>query len=82
MIGSFSHITWDAFTHQSGVVVGAMLGGLFLIGVVGAVQGAKHGDVYDVVKGGAVGALAGSMLSLLLSCAALTRWRSTGIRPG
>ena len=156
LIGSFSHITWDAFTHEGGVVVnlwsgfshrigpgplpvykwlqfgssvfgmtllgvwahraaqrpaapvgrsegdgtagrrdslpelsrsrravvGAVLGGLLLIGAVGAVQGANHGDVYDVMKGGAIGALAGSMLSLLLSCAALSRWRSTGIRPG
>jgi hypothetical protein len=133
VIGSFSHITWDAFTHEGGVVVnlwsgfshklgpgplpvykwlqygssvfgmtllgvwahraaqrpaatrdslpelsralravaGAMTGGLLLIGAVGAVQGAKFGDAYDVLKGGAIGALAGSMLSLLLSCAAL-----------
>jgi hypothetical protein len=156
VIGSFSHITWDAFTHEGGVVVnlwsgfsheigpgplpvyqwlqygssvfgmtllgvwahraaqrpavpvgrsegagaggfrgslaelsrarravvGAMLGGLLLIGAVGAVQGAKLGDTYDVLKGGAVGALAGSTLSLLLSCVALSRRRRAGIRPG
>jgi hypothetical protein len=145
VIGSFSHITWDAFTHEGGVVVnlwsgfshkvgpgplpvykwlqygcsvfgmtllgvwahraaqrpaapvgrsegdgaagsrdslpelsrarravvGAMLGGLLLIGAIGAVEGAEYGDAYDVLKGGAIGALAGTMLSLLLSCAAL-----------
>lgn len=139
VIGSFSHFTWDAFTHEGGVVVnlwsgfsakvgpgplpvykwlqygssvfgmallgvwahraaqrpatpparseadaaagsrarravtGAMVGGLLLIGAIGAIQGANHGDAYDTVKGGAVGALAGSTLSLLLSCAALRR---------
>ena len=151
VIGSFSHITWDAFTHQSGVVVSlwsgfrhligpgalpvyrwlqygcslfgmvvlgvwahrasqrpawptgdtaegdgkrrvrgsvpavsrarravaaAMVGGLLLMGAVGSVQGAGQGDTFDVVKGGIIGALAGSLLSLFLSCAALTR------RPG
>jgi hypothetical protein len=145
VIGSFSHIAWDAFTHQGGVVVGlwwsgfsheigpgplpvyqwlqfgssvfgmtllgvwahraaerpggrrdslpelsrarravagAMLGGLVLIGAVGAVQGAKLGDAYDVLKGAAVGALAGCTLSLLLSCAALSWRRNVGIGPG
>jgi len=135
VIGSFSHITWDAFTHEGGVVVnlwsgfshkvgpgplpvykwlqfgssvfgmtllgvwahraaqrpggfrdsppelsrarrtvaGAMLGGLLLIGTIGAVQGANHGDAYDVVKGGAIGALSGSALSLLVTCATFAR---------
>jgi membrane-bound metal-dependent hydrolase YbcI (DUF457 family) len=160
LIGSFSHITWDAFTHSSGVVVNlwsgfshpigpgdlpvyrwlqygcsvfgmavlgvwahrasqrpaqagdvaegdpqervrdaagvggvpqknsvvlsrtrravaaAVVGGLLLMGAVGSVQGAGQGDTLDVLKGGIIGALAGTLLSLLLSCAALTR------RPG
>jgi membrane-bound metal-dependent hydrolase YbcI (DUF457 family) len=149
VIGSFSHITWDAFTHQGGVVVNlwsgfshpigpgalpvyrwlqygcslfgmavlgvwahraaqrsprpggaaeghgservresvpalsrtrravaaAVVGGLLLVGTVGSVQGASQGDAFDVVKGGIIGALAGALLSLLLSCAALTRSR-------
>ena len=159
VIGSFSHITWDAFTHESGVVVNlwsgfshnigpgwfpvyrwlqygssvfgmavlgvwahrasqrppqpgdgaegngqervrdaagvggvpqessvvlsrtrgavaaAMVGGLLLMGAVGSVQGASQGDTLDVIKGGVIGALAGSLLSLTLSCAALTRRR-------
>lgn len=147
VIGSFSHITWDAFTHQSGVVVnlwsgfsrrigpgplpvyqwlqygssmfgmtllgvwahrlaqrpplpqavaegdgaapargsvpalsrarravaGAVIGGVVVIGAVGAVHGATSGDPYDAAKGAVIGALAGSVLSLLVSCAALTR---------
>jgi hypothetical protein len=150
VIGSFSHITWDAFTHEGGLVVNlwsgfshpigpgplpvykwlqygcsvfgmavlgvwahrasqhpaqpgdvaegdgkarvrvgvrvlsrtrravaaAMVGGLLLMGAVGSVQGASQGDAYDVLKGGVIGALAGALLSLFLSCAALTR------RPG
>jgi membrane-bound metal-dependent hydrolase YbcI (DUF457 family) len=150
VIGSFSHITWDAFTHEGGVVVNlwpgfsepigpgalpvyrwlqygcsvfgmavlgvwahraaqrpprpggvaegdgaamirggvpalsrvrqavaaAVVGGLLLMGAIGSLQGASHGDAYDVLKGGIIGALAGALLSLFLSCAALTR------RPG
>jgi membrane-bound metal-dependent hydrolase YbcI (DUF457 family) len=150
VIGSFSHITWDAFTHEGGVVVNlwsgfshpigpgslpvykwlqygcsvfgmtvlgvwahrasqrpaqsggvaegngavrvrasapalsrtrravvaAVVGGLLVMGAVGSVQGASHGDAYDVLKGGIIGALAGALLILFLSCAALTR------RPG
>jgi hypothetical protein len=150
VIGSFSHIAWDAFTHQGGVVVNlwsgfshpigpgalpayrwlqygcsvfgmallgvwahratqrpvqpggvsegdgavrvpgsapvlsrarravaaAVVGGLLLMGAIGSVQGASQGDTYDVLKGGIIGALAGTLLSLLLSYAALTR------RPG
>lgn len=150
VIGSFSHIAWDAFTHEGGVVVSlwsgfshpigpgalpvyrwlqygcsvfgmavlgvwahratqraprpggvsegdgavrvpggvpvlsrarravaaAVVGGLLLMGAIGSVQGASQGDTYDVLKGGIIGALAGTLLSLLLSCAALTR------RPG
>jgi hypothetical protein len=150
VIGSFSHIAWDAFTHEGGVVVNlwsgfshpigpgalpvyrwlqygcsvfgmallgvwahratqrpprpggvaegdgtdgvrgsvpvlsrtrravaaAVVGGLLLMGAVGSVQGASQGDTYDVLKGGTIGALAGVLLSLLLSCAALSR------RPG
>ena len=147
VIGSFSHVAWDAFTHEGGVVVnlwtgfrheigpgplpvykwlqfggsvfgmillgvwahgaaqrpavragsrdslpelsrarravaGSVLGGLLLIGAVGAAQGAKLGDGYDVVKGGAVGALTGGTLSVLLSCAALSRRRHAEIGPG
>ena len=158
VIGSFSHLTWDAFTHESGVVVtlwsgfshnigpgwfpvyrwlqygssvfgmavlgvwahrasqrpprpgdvaegdggqarvrdtagvggvpqecsvvlsrtrravaAAVVGGLLLMGAVGSVQGASQGDTLDVFKGGIIGALAGALLSLTLSCAALTR---------
>ena len=150
MIGSFSHITWDAFTHSGGLVVNlwsgfsheigpgslpvyrwlqygcsvfgmallgvwahrasqrppqpgdvpegdgqarvrdgvivlsrtrravaaAVVGGLLLMGAVGSVQGASQGDALAVLKGGIIGALAGVVLSLTLSCAALTR------RPG
>ena len=150
VIGSFSHITWDAFTHEGGVfvslwsgfshnigpgwfpvyrwlqygssvfgmavlgvwahrasqrppqpvdvaegdgqervrdgvivlsrtrraVAAAVVGGLLPMGVVGSVQGASQGDTLDVLKGGIIGALAGALLSLTLSCAALTR------RPG
>jgi hypothetical protein len=150
VIGSFSHIAWDAFTHEGGVfvnlwsgfshpigpgwipvyrwlqygcsvfgmavlgvwahraaqrpvqpgdvaegtgkervrdgahvlsrtrraVVAAVVVGLLLMGAIGSVQGANHGDAYDVLKGGIIGALAGALLSLSLSCAALTR------RPG
>jgi membrane-bound metal-dependent hydrolase YbcI (DUF457 family) len=157
VIGSFSHITWDAFTHSGGVVVSlwpgffyhrigpgavpvyrclqygcsvfgmallgiwahrasqrptavrlldgpgdvskgdgqapargfvpplsrtrravaaAVVGGLLLMGAVGSVQGAGQGDSYHVAKGAIIGALAGALLSLFLSCAALTR------RPG
>ena len=54
-------------------VAGAVVGGVVLIGAVGANQGAKNGDVYDVVKGGAIGVLAGSALSVFVSCAALRR---------
>ncbi len=149
VIGSFSHITWDAFTHEGGVVVSlwsgfshnigpgwfpvyrwlqygssvfgmavlgvwahrasqrppqpgdasegdgqarvrdgvnvlsrtrravaaAVIGGLLLMGAVGSVQGASQGDTLDVLKGGIIGALAGSLLSLTLSCAAVTRRR-------
>jgi hypothetical protein len=147
VIGSFSHIAWDAFTHQSGVIVNlwsgfshpigpahlpvyqwlqygsslfgmtllgvwahrasqrpvrpgdvvegngqarvrggvhvlsrtrravtvTVLGGLVLMGAIGSIQGASHGDGSDVLKGGIIGALSGSLVSLLLSCAALTR---------
>jgi hypothetical protein len=148
VIGSFSHITWDAFTHEGGVVVSlwsgfshnlgpgwfpvyrwlqyassvfgmaalgvwahrasqrppqpgdaaegdrgqarvrdgavvlsrtrravaaAVVGGLLLMGAVGSVQGASQGDSLDVLKGGIIGALAGALLSLILSCAALIR---------
>lgn len=150
LIGSLSHIAWDAFTHQGGAVVslwsgfshpigpgplpvykwlqygcsvfgmvllgawahraaqrpaapvgrvegdgtvglrggavalsrarravaGAVIGGVLLVGAIGAVQGAGHGDAYDVLKGAVIGALAGAVVSLLLSCAAITR------RPG
>jgi hypothetical protein len=150
VIGSSSHITWDAFTHEGGVVVNlwsgfshpigpgplpvykwlqygcsvfgmavlgvwahrasqrpaqpgdvsegdglarvrggvhvlsrtrlavaaAVVGGLLLMGAVGSVQGASQGDALDVLKGAIIGALAGALLSLCLSCAALTR------RPG
>jgi len=151
VIGSFSHITWDAFTHSGGVVVNlwsgfsheigpgslpvyrwlqygssvfgmallgvwahrasqrpaallgdvsegdgrsrardgvvvlsrarravaaAVIGGLLLMGAIGSVQGASQGDTLDVLKGGIIGALAGALLSLTFSCAALTR------RPG
>jgi hypothetical protein len=59
-------------------VAGAMLGGLLLVGAIGAARGASHGDAYDVVKGGVIGAIAGALLSLLLSCAAVSgRWRRT-----
>jgi hypothetical protein len=160
VIGSFSHLTWDAFTHESGVVVtlwsgfshnmgpgwfpvyrwlqygssvfgmavlgvwahrasqrppqpgdvaegdggkarvrdtagvggvpqecgvalsrtrravaAAVVGGLLLMGAVGSVQGASQGDTLDVFKGGIIGALAGALLSLTLSCAALSRRR-------
>jgi hypothetical protein len=50
-----------------------MVGGLLLMGAVGSVQGASQGDTLDVLKGGIIGALAGALLSLTLSCAALTR---------
>jgi hypothetical protein len=134
VIGSFSHIAWDAFTHESGLfvslwsgfranvgpgglpvykllqygsslfgmtllglwahraaqrpappasapalsrarrtVAGAVVGGFLLLGGVGAVQGATNGDAYDVLQGGVVGAMAGGLLSLLLSCAAVGR---------
>jgi hypothetical protein len=53
-------------------VAASLVGGLLLIGALGAVQGASHGDAYDVLKGGVIGALAGALLSLLLSCAAMT----------
>jgi hypothetical protein len=53
-----------------------MVGGLVLMGAIGSVQGASQGDTYDVLKGGVIGALAGTLLCLVLSCAALTR------RPG
>jgi membrane-bound metal-dependent hydrolase YbcI (DUF457 family) len=150
VIGSFSHITWDAFTHSGGAVVNlwsgfshqigpgalpvyrwlqygcsvfgmallgvwahrasqrparpgdvaegdgkerardgvvvlsrtrravaaAMIGSLLVMGAIGSVQGASQGDTLDVLKGGIIGALAGALLSLTLSCAALTR------RPG
>jgi len=36
------------------------------------VQGADHGDAYEVLKGGVIGAIAGALLSLLLACAAMT----------
>jgi hypothetical protein len=145
LAGSFSHITWDAFTHEGGLVVNlwsgfsrpvgpgaipvyrwlqygsslfgmsllgvwahratqrplassaqpegdgtvgirgsgpalsrarravaaAIVGGLLLIGAVGALQGAGRGDPWDTVKGGAVGALTGAVLSLVLASAAL-----------
>jgi hypothetical protein len=147
LVGSFSHIAWDAFTHQGGVVVNlwsgfshrvgpgaipvyrwlqygsslfgmtllgvwahraaqrplpssaqpegdgtvgirgsgpalsrsrravaaAVVSGLLLIGALGAVQGAGNGDPWDVLKGGAIGALAGAVLSLLAASAAMTR---------
>jgi len=150
VIGSFSHITWDAFTHEGGLfvnlwpgfshsigpgslpvyrwlqygcsmfgmavlgvwahraalrpprpggvvegngservresvpalsrtrraVAAAMVGGVLLIGAIGSVQGASRGDALDVLKGGVIGALAGAVLCLLLSCVALAR------RPG
>jgi hypothetical protein len=139
VVGSFSHIAWDAFTHEGGAVVslwsgfshnvgpgwmpvykwlqygfsvfgmavlgvwvhrasqrpvdqrpaaqragmsegcrarwavaGAMIGGLLLVGTIGAIQGANQGDTYDVVKGAIIGALSGSLASLLLSCAAIS----------
>ncbi len=46
------------------------------MGAVGSVQGASQGDALAVLKGAIIGALAGVVLSLTLSCAALTR------RPG
>ena len=59
-------------------VATATAGGLQLIGAIGAFQGAKYGDAYDVLKGGIIGALAGAMLSLVLTCAAIAnrprRW--------
>jgi len=136
VIGSFSHISWDAFTHEGGLVVNlwsgfshrigpgavpvyrwlqygsslfgmtllgvwahratqrpapapaarsegagsarravaaAVLGGLLLVGAVGAIQGAHRGGTFDVVKGGGAGAMAGALLSLVLSCAAVSR---------
>lgn len=143
VIGSYSHIAWDAFTHEGGAVVslwsgfshnvgpgwfpvyqwlqygcslfgmavlgvwahrayrrpveersadrggpradrseggrtrwavaGAMAGGLLLVGALGAVQGADQGDSYDVLKGAVIGALAGAVLSLVASCAAVRR---------
>ena len=57
-------------------VAAAMLGGLLLLGAAGSVQGAGQGDTLDVLKGGIIGALAGALLSLLLSCAALTGFRT------
>jgi hypothetical protein len=57
-------------------VAAAVAGGLVLMGAIGSVQGAGRGDTYAVLKGGMIGALAGFLLSLFLSCAALTR------RPG
>jgi len=155
LIGSFSHIAWDAFTHEGGAVVSlwsgfshaigpgplpvykwlqygssvlgmvllgvwahrsaqrpappvgesegdgtvgirdgapaapsrarlavaaAVVGGLLLVGALGAAQGASQGDAYDVLKGGVIGALAGTLLSLLVSCAAITS-RSAPRRP-
>jgi hypothetical protein len=151
VIGSFSHISWDAFTHEGGLVVNlwsgfshrigpgavpvyrwlqygsslfgmsllgvwahratqrpvpapvvrsegaesagargsvlalsrarravaaAVLGGLLLVGAVGAVQGAHRGSTFDVVKDGGAGAMAGALLSLVLSCAAVSRRRA------
>ena len=150
VIGSFSHITWDAFTHEGGLfvnlwsgfshpigpgslpvyrwlqygcslfgmavlgvwahraaqrpprpggvaqgrgagrvresvpalsrtrraVAAAVVGGLLLMGAIGSVQGASQGDALDVVKGAAIGALAGAMLSLLLASAAITARRA------
>jgi hypothetical protein len=138
VIGSFSHLAWDSFTHQGGAVVslwsgfshrigpgplpvyqwlqygcsvfgmtllgvwahraakrphpladepegdgtarravaGAVAGGVLLIGALGAVQGAADSDPYAVLRGAIIGALSGAVVSLLLSCAALTR------RPG
>ena len=51
----------------------AVVGGLVLMGAVGSVQGASQGDTLDVLKGGMIGALAGALLSLTVSCAAITR---------
>jgi membrane-bound metal-dependent hydrolase YbcI (DUF457 family) len=137
VIGAFSHIAWDSFTHQGGAVVSlwsgfshrigpgalpvyqwlqygcsvfgmtllgiwahraaqrpipltgdpelsrarravtaAVVGGVLLVGAIGAVQGAADSDPYAVLRGAVIGALAGAVLSLLLSCAAVAR------RPG
>lgn len=141
VIGAFSHIAWDSFTHQGGAVVslwsgfsrrigpgalpvyqwlqygcsvfgmtllgvwayraaqrphplgpvprdprtlsrarravaGAVAGGVLLVGALGAVQGAADSDPYAVLRGAIIGALAGAVVSLLLSCAAVAR------RPG
>jgi hypothetical protein len=54
-------------------VAAAVVVGLLLIGAVGAVQGAGSGDPGDALKGGAIGALAGAVLSLLVASAAMTR---------
>jgi hypothetical protein len=63
-------------------VAAAVIGGLLTIGGIGAVQGASHGHAYDVLKGGVIGAIAGALLSLLLSCAAVTRLSGKGRERG
>ena len=63
-------------------VAASLVGGLLLIGGLGAVQGANHGDAYDVLKGAMIGALAGGLLSLLLACAAITSLWGRARTPG
>jgi membrane-bound metal-dependent hydrolase YbcI (DUF457 family) len=60
-------------------VAGAVAGGVLLVGAIGAVQGAAHSDPYAVLRGAVIGALAGAVVSLLLSCAAVARRPGTGV---
>ncbi len=60
-------------------VAGAVAGGVLLVGALGAVQGVADSDPYAVLRGAVIGALAGAVVSLLLSCAALARHPATGV---
>jgi hypothetical protein len=60
-------------------VAGAVAGGVVLVGAIGAVQGAADSDPYAVLRGAIIGALAGAVVSLLLSCAAVARRPGTGV---
>lgn len=70
-----------AVSRTRRAVAAAVVGGLLLFGGAGSVQGAGQGGTLDVLKGGIIGALAGALLSLLLSCAALTRCRTQLVAP-
>ena len=62
-----------ALSRARRAVALAIIGGVFVIGAIGAVQGANQGDAYDVLKGGVIGSLAGAVVALVLASGVITR---------